>query len=206
MRHAYTRPGMISSPVRRRLLMAAGWALASLIVLPSLAVADDQAVSMVDLAFTPAEVTVAAGEVVTWSNDAGQGHTATADDGSFDSAEIGPGDRFVTVFAEAGVYAYHCTIHPRMTGRVIVEATVPSTSTLEPTPLAGTPPPSPTARPTTAPTPDPAASPTLAPRATANPPAMFRMDDPAVVTWVIGGLTAAIGALVVVMVLSPRRR
>ena len=49
------------------------------------------------------------------------GHSVTADDGSFDSGLIDSGRTFERVFDRAGSYAYHCTPHPFMTARVIVE-------------------------------------------------------------------------------------
>jgi plastocyanin len=106
-----------------------------------------QAVAITDFAYTPDPLTVSAGTVVTWTNQAGQPHTVTADDGtSFDSQPIGPNEAFANLFDTPGTYAYHCTIHPtQMKGTVIVTAAAPSASgagTPEPTPLAGTLPPS----------------------------------------------------------------
>src|SRR3990170_8765645 len=49
-------------------------------------------VSMVGSAFDPADVTVEAGETITWSNDGALPHTATADDGSFDTGALDPGN------------------------------------------------------------------------------------------------------------------
>jgi plastocyanin len=109
--------------------------------------AADQAVAIADFSYTPDSLTVSAGTVVTWTNQAGQPHTVTADDGtSFDSQPIGPNEAFANLFDTPGTYAYHCTIHPtQMKGTVIVTAAAPSASgagTPEPTPLAGTLPPS----------------------------------------------------------------
>jgi plastocyanin len=79
-------------------------------------------VSMADIAFDPAEVTVSAGDTVTWTNDDSVDHDVTAD--SFSSGDPGgmaPGDTFDHTFEEAGTFDYVCTVHPGMEGSVVVE-------------------------------------------------------------------------------------
>ena len=72
--------------------------------------------------FTPGELLVATGTTVEWQNRAeGTPHTATADDGTWDSGSIAAGGSFSFTFIEPGTYEYICTIHPSMTGTVIVE-------------------------------------------------------------------------------------
>jgi plastocyanin len=70
--------------------------------------------------FEPADVTVAAGETVTWSHEGGLPHTVTAEDGAFDSGDLSGGDTFSHTFEEAGSFPYVCSIHPDMTGTVEV--------------------------------------------------------------------------------------
>jgi plastocyanin len=66
-------------------------------------------------------VTVRVGTRVTWTNrQPAIQHTVTADDGSFGSAQLSAGASFSHVFTTAGTYAYHCSIHPDMTGTVTV--------------------------------------------------------------------------------------
>ena len=60
------------------------------------------------------------GSTVTWTNDDSAAHTATADDGSFDSSSIAPGATFSQAFDTAGTFAYHCSIHPNMTATIEV--------------------------------------------------------------------------------------
>ncbi len=76
--------------------------------------------------FLPCEVTIGVGESVTWHNDSGVIHTVTSGsfedgpDGVFDSSIIMAGDTFTHTFTETGQYEYFCSIHPWMTGTVIV--------------------------------------------------------------------------------------
>ena len=87
------------------------------------ALAASQAVTISDLTFAPPSVTVSIGDTVTWTNSDPQTHTATADDGSWDAGNItGNGGTGAVVFTTAGSFAYHCTIHPTMTGTVVVQA------------------------------------------------------------------------------------
>jgi plastocyanin len=79
-------------------------------------------VSIVNFAFEPASVEVPVGGTVTWTNNGGAPHTVTADDGAFDSGELAPGASFSQTFDAAGTFAYHCNIHPQMTGTVNVVA------------------------------------------------------------------------------------
>jgi plastocyanin len=84
--------------------------------------AADQTVTMESLQFQPATVTVEVGDTVTWSNADAVPHTATADDGSFDTGTISGGASASHTFTTAGTFAYHCEVHPTMTGTVVVQA------------------------------------------------------------------------------------
>jgi plastocyanin len=61
--------------------------------------------------FLPSAMTIPAGTTVIWVNDERPKHTATADDGLFDSGDQGLGDDFAYTFAEPGVYPYFCRYH-----------------------------------------------------------------------------------------------
>ena len=79
-------------------------------------------VSMADITFEPAEVTVGVGDTVTWTNDDSVDHDVTADSfSSGDPGGIAPGDTFDHAFEEAGTFDYVCTVHPGMEGSVTVE-------------------------------------------------------------------------------------
>jgi len=78
-------------------------------------------VTMQNFAFHPATLTVKAGDKVTWSNKDSAGHSATADDGSFDTGIISPGQSGSFTFAKPGTYKYHCTPHPFMQATIVVQ-------------------------------------------------------------------------------------
>jgi plastocyanin len=77
-------------------------------------------VSVVDYSFSPTTVTIQAGGKVIWKNDGQQPHTATADDGSFDTGTIDPGKLKSESFKDTGTFTYICSIHPQMKGTVKV--------------------------------------------------------------------------------------
>jgi plastocyanin len=79
------------------------------------------AVRIANQSFTARELRVRAGTRVRWVNEDQVQHSVTADDGAFDSGLIDPGRGFQRVFDRPGSYSYHCTPHPFMQGRVIVE-------------------------------------------------------------------------------------
>src|SRR4051812_44337989 len=90
------------------------FALTALLAATVPASAKEVRISMAKLRFTPAAVQVATGDTVIWVNDDDRGHTVVADDGSFNSGEIGIGGSFRQRFANPGDIAYHCEHHPRM--------------------------------------------------------------------------------------------
>jgi plastocyanin len=74
-----------------------------------------------DLSFDPPQINVPTGSIVSWTNADSIQHTVTSDEqGLFDAGPISPGDTFENVFNSAGEFAYHCAIHPFMTGVVTV--------------------------------------------------------------------------------------
>ncbi len=79
-------------------------------------------VSIMNFAFTPAEVTIAPGESVTWINDDGAPHGLEYHDGVKGTDLLLPGASFRRRFDRTGTYDYNCSVHPYMTGRVVVRA------------------------------------------------------------------------------------
>jgi plastocyanin len=73
-----------------------------------------------NFAFSPATLTVAAGETVRFVNDDQEAHTATATDRSFDSGGLDTNDSWEHRFDKAGTYRYYCQMHPYMKGTIVV--------------------------------------------------------------------------------------
>ncbi|HZC32818.1 MAG TPA: plastocyanin/azurin family copper-binding protein [Candidatus Bathyarchaeia archaeon] len=73
--------------------------------------------------FSPVTTFVNVGGKVTWTNGSDASHTVTSDSGGeLASATIGPGATFGHTFSSTGAFAYHCTIHTYMVGKVTVLA------------------------------------------------------------------------------------
>jgi plastocyanin len=78
-------------------------------------------VTIVNFKYGPPSVTVRAGSRLTFVNQDTAEHTATADNGSFDSGTLQPGGASKTVtVTKTGTIAYHCQFHPFMHGTVVV--------------------------------------------------------------------------------------
>jgi plastocyanin len=76
-------------------------------------------VTIAHFAFSPTPLRVAKGTTVKFSNASKIAHTAT-ERGSFNTGRIRPGTSVSIRFTRAGTYAYHCSIHPKMHGKIIV--------------------------------------------------------------------------------------
>jgi plastocyanin len=72
--------------------------------------------------FSPKTLTIPLGASVTWINRDGDVHTVAADDTpqTFKSAGLDTDDKFSFTFTKPGTYSYHCSVHPHMTGKIIV--------------------------------------------------------------------------------------
>jgi plastocyanin len=77
------------------------------------------AVTIDNLAFSPATLNLKTGQQVTWTNKQDIAHTVTADGGAFDH-QMPPGATFSFTFDKAGSSPYHCTIHRSMTATIQV--------------------------------------------------------------------------------------
>jgi plastocyanin len=71
--------------------------------------------------FMPQDITVAPGATVTWVNRDDVQHAVASTDKTFKSTVLCTGDKFSFKFSEPGAYEYHCSIHPKMRGKVIVQ-------------------------------------------------------------------------------------
>ena len=80
------------------------------------------AVQIGNFTFNSKLVTVKAGTTVTWTNADDIPHTVVSKDGLFKSKVLDTGDRFSFTFAKAGQFGYFCSLHPHMTGTIVVRA------------------------------------------------------------------------------------
>jgi plastocyanin len=76
--------------------------------------------------FYPQRITVKPGTTVTWTNDDDVPHTVASSSKFFKSKTLDTADKFSFTFTTAGTYAYICSVHPYMTGAVVVEAAAAS--------------------------------------------------------------------------------
>jgi plastocyanin len=72
------------------------------------------------MSYSPATLTVTAGTTVKWINKVSDTHTVTSDTGLFDSGNVSKNGVFSFTFMTAGTYSYHCTLHPSMKAKVVV--------------------------------------------------------------------------------------
>ena len=73
------------------------------------------------MAFSPSTLTISVGDTITWTNQDSAPHSATGDNGEFDSGTLSNGQTFSFTFTTTGTYTYHCAIHNGMTATIIVE-------------------------------------------------------------------------------------
>ena len=73
-----------------------------------------------DYAFNPAQLNVAPGTTVRFVNNDTEPHTATADNGLFDTGVLQPGSSFDVFLDGSGTVTYHCELHPDMQGSIVV--------------------------------------------------------------------------------------
>ncbi len=79
-------------------------------------------VTIDNFTFSPEALNVAAGTTVTWLNRDDIPHTVVAKDRTFRSKALDTEDSYSLTFAKAGTFDYFCSLHPHMTGRIIVTA------------------------------------------------------------------------------------
>ena len=118
---------ILSLTVATSILLAIGFLSTPLTTIPSV-LSQEDSVSIVPgaadpdkgLSFDPSQISTSAESTIFWTNDDAIEHTVTSDEGLFDSGPISPGDTFDNTFDSTGEFGYHCSIHPFMTGVVIV--------------------------------------------------------------------------------------
>lgn len=80
--------------------------------------ATDHPVAIQGMKFKPAELTVAVGDTVTFTNMDSAPHTGSAKDGSFDTGKLSKGQSATVTVAVAGDIAFFCKVHPNMKGMI----------------------------------------------------------------------------------------
>jgi plastocyanin len=95
--------------------------LAGVAVMAAPAGAEDAVVKIENFTFAPQRLTVKAGTTITWTNDDDIPHTVASSAKAFKSKVLDSEDKFSFTFTTAGVYEYFCSLHPHMTGTIVVE-------------------------------------------------------------------------------------
>ena len=125
--------GMRTSKTSRRrtdwIFCLASWAMTALIsfqatppgVAAAPAAAGKAEVKIDNFSFSPAALTVKAGTQITWTNGDDIPHTVVSNGHNFKSKVLGTGEKFTFTAGKPGTYSYSCSIHPNMTGKVVVE-------------------------------------------------------------------------------------
>jgi plastocyanin len=83
--------------------------------------AETMEVKIDNFSFGPTTLTVPVGTAVTWTNHDDIPHTVVSTDGAFKSKVLDTDEKFSFTFSKAGTYPYFCSLHPKMTGKVIVQ-------------------------------------------------------------------------------------
>ena len=103
-------------------LGAATAAILAAVVLPGRAESPASAVSIDNFTFNPQQLTVKAGSTVTWTNKDDIPHAIAAVGKEFKSKVLDTDNSFSFTFTTPGSYSYFCSLHPHMTGTIVVEA------------------------------------------------------------------------------------
>ena len=112
----------IASHIRVAMALAvAVFAVATALPAASAHVAETE-VKIDNFAFAPQRVVVKAGTTVIWINDDDIPHTVASSAKLFKSNALDTKDKFSFTFTTAGAYEYFCSLHPHMTGTIVVEA------------------------------------------------------------------------------------
>ena len=84
--------------------------------------ANPAAIQIDNFHYSPPMLVVAPGTTVTWKNDDDSPHSVREKDGKFKSAALDTDDTFSQAFSAPGEYDYFCSIHPYMTGKIVVKS------------------------------------------------------------------------------------
>jgi len=108
--------------IARGVLAATFAAAIFLAAAPLPARAAETEVKIDNFTFSPERLTVKAGTTVTWINEDDIPHTVASSTKAFKSKALDTDDKYAFTFTTPGVYQYFCSLHPHMTGTIVVEA------------------------------------------------------------------------------------
>jgi plastocyanin len=108
--------------LRAATTLAAVLTAATILLATVAAQAADQEVKIDNFTFAPQRITVKAGTTVTWINEDDIPHTIASSTKLFKSKALDTDDKFSFTFSTPGTYDYFCSLHPHMTGTILVEA------------------------------------------------------------------------------------
>jgi plastocyanin len=99
------------------------------VIAPSVAQNNVVPVTIDNFVFSPERLTVKVGTSVTWTNHDDIPHTVAAKDRGFKSRVMDTDESFTFTFSTPGEYTYFCSLHPHMTGTIVVEGAAGSGAT-----------------------------------------------------------------------------
>jgi plastocyanin len=105
-------------PVLIAVMLLAGSSSVTANAQPSAA---NAAVTIDNFVFGPQTLTVPVGTTVVWTNRDDIPHTVVSTDGVFKSKVRDTDEQFSYTFDKAGTYPYYCSVHPKMTGKIVVQ-------------------------------------------------------------------------------------
>ena len=85
-------------------------------------------VTIQNMAFNPSTLNVQVGTTVMWINKDSVTHHVVSDTGVFDSGDLATGQSYNYTFNQTGSFPYHCSIHPSMTGTIVVSTSAPTST------------------------------------------------------------------------------
>ena len=99
---------------------------ATLILQPTRARSEEKASSPTEIrvdnfSFAPETLTVSINSTVTWVNKDDVPHVIASNDGLFKSKALDTDEKYSFTFSKAGTYAYYCSVHPKMVGKIVVQ-------------------------------------------------------------------------------------
>jgi len=121
MRGKFARIGLASVVIALLAMFAGAGRVGGAAGVAQEKVAATAEVKIDNFSFGPTALTVPVGTTVTWTNRDDIPHTVVSTDGAFKSKALDTDDKFSFVFTKAGTYPYFCSIHPKMTGQIVVQ-------------------------------------------------------------------------------------